>query len=1288
MTVVEELGQNRESGAKRLEAEYKAGLMTLARRFCTDESDAEELVNRTFAAVVEGIDDYLEQSAFFGWMCQILSNIHAKDVRKKSSGVVSYPGEVPDVADEAPAVPDAVDAIFVRDAVESLPDEMRELVVLRYFTGLSVPQIAKFLAIPAGTVKSRLHYAHKALAAKLGAAAKKPGVKAMLVALALCAITALGALTVAVVSVVSGGSADSADSSVSGLEAASEAAGFSGFSGAAANEFSRGKPTMNTRTILAPVAALSFAAMGSGPAGAATVAEPASSASLPASIEAKTALWLDASKNLVLDSSGNLVAWLDARETALADYADYEASAAAASFTHPRAVVWQEGEAPSGFPTVVGDAPASFGGKPYVDFGEYHDNKWMLFVGPDGAHAPVTLVGYAGVLGFGETAGFVVGHVDDPDLVPKTDAGNGSQFYHKGAAGSGEDAIYSGNNGYGRYGETRKNGHVVKSTTNDNENRHTRNGWETFVENGPNVSGMVVSTLFNNGNFKASVKEAYTDRQGGGRIAEIVILSEMLTQEEVADLEAYFRAKWLAGGGDATATVALPAGDTLAVQADGQVFVGDIAGAGAIEKTGSSSLTVDRNGRLAAGPLALREGGYVSWAKRAHHAPLLAIGGKTVTASASTLSVRTAGDADTFTVNESVARRVALAGAESGVAKIAASKAAISLRPQALPAADAATAVDPDFLAIGNLIENGSFEKDAITASAGYQQSKVPTGWSVSAKKNTNASSVGITTTRDTTAWLNYAYQGLVPDGDQALLMQVMNSTDSTNGIQQTVTVPQSGLYEFSAFIRCRYRPNNTDKTVSFRVYVDGTQVLVRRPWLTGAWDASARAFTTTSTEYEFKRVATDVALSKGNHVIEIVATNPHTTDNKQDRAIMVDDVRLEPVAPGDFVLVPDANFSSCDVWSETEIDSSYGGNFSRTAAPFWTISSGALSRFPSTWFCNPIYNDSGEDQQAALQNNATATQTVTLPRAGRVRVSVRYANRSSRLDTGATRASGQTFSVSLGDSTVFSTTVTSPDMATAVAEIDAAAGAQQLVLRSYRDGSADLTTIVDDVRIEYVGSSDRALDDAAFAANSSTWSLDGASAESDPYGLRELVFSGTAKATATFSVPSDGYYLLTFQSRGRPLSESGQTGIYHSFNYYSHNLDVRLDGGFVANVYNAHVDRFPVELRLPYLTAGEHALLFSGSSDGTSAATAQSRISDVTVTPLATGAIADWSKIEFDLAGDATIDADFPGTVRVGRIRVDGKAYFGSFTADDSSFVTGPGTVEAVPEAFVLVVR
>ena len=58
MDIVEELRRNRECGARRLEAEYKADLMALARRFFGNETDAEEVVKGTFAKVVEHIDDY------------------------------------------------------------------------------------------------------------------------------------------------------------------------------------------------------------------------------------------------------------------------------------------------------------------------------------------------------------------------------------------------------------------------------------------------------------------------------------------------------------------------------------------------------------------------------------------------------------------------------------------------------------------------------------------------------------------------------------------------------------------------------------------------------------------------------------------------------------------------------------------------------------------------------------------------------------------------------------------------------------------------------------------------------------------------------------------------------------------------------------------------------------------------------------------------------------------------------------------------------------------------------
>ena len=195
MDIVEEIRNDREKGAKRLESEYRSGLMTLAMRICHNSSDAAELVNHTFAEVIANIDKYAEQSAFFGWMSKILVNLHAKEKRRKSVDDIVYPGEVPEIAD-AEAQEEIyrnLDHSLLRDAIETLPEDIRKTLLLHYFMDMPVKDIARFLAIPSGTVMWRLHYARQMLAAKMGAATEKPGGKAVLLALLLCGLTALGA---------------------------------------------------------------------------------------------------------------------------------------------------------------------------------------------------------------------------------------------------------------------------------------------------------------------------------------------------------------------------------------------------------------------------------------------------------------------------------------------------------------------------------------------------------------------------------------------------------------------------------------------------------------------------------------------------------------------------------------------------------------------------------------------------------------------------------------------------------------------------------------------------------------------------------------------------------------------------------------------------------------------------------------------------------------------------------------------------------------------------------------
>ena len=140
-SIVDEIRNDREKGAKRLESEYKAGLMALARRFCDDESNAEELVNRTFAAVVENIDSYLEQSAFFGWMSKILINLYSKDTRRKSNENEFNCAEIPEGEpdDEACArVFREVDASILREAIDRLPHDMKQTLMMHYFMDMPV----------------------------------------------------------------------------------------------------------------------------------------------------------------------------------------------------------------------------------------------------------------------------------------------------------------------------------------------------------------------------------------------------------------------------------------------------------------------------------------------------------------------------------------------------------------------------------------------------------------------------------------------------------------------------------------------------------------------------------------------------------------------------------------------------------------------------------------------------------------------------------------------------------------------------------------------------------------------------------------------------------------------------------------------------------------------------------------------------------------------------------------------------------------------------------------------
>jgi len=66
-----------------------------------------------------------------------------------------------------PSVFDTVDRITIREAVSKLPDIQRAVILLYYYHDMTYEEISQVLAIPQGTVKSRLHRAIKHLKEEL-----------------------------------------------------------------------------------------------------------------------------------------------------------------------------------------------------------------------------------------------------------------------------------------------------------------------------------------------------------------------------------------------------------------------------------------------------------------------------------------------------------------------------------------------------------------------------------------------------------------------------------------------------------------------------------------------------------------------------------------------------------------------------------------------------------------------------------------------------------------------------------------------------------------------------------------------------------------------------------------------------------------------------------------------------------------------------------------------------------------------------------------------------------------
>lgn len=171
MEIWNEIVEDADSGAKRLVAEYGDRLFTAACRIVQNDSEAEDLVFRTFERAILKIGQYDGRCQFFSWLYSVMLNFRRMDLRRKGANALDFEGELPEVEVAGPDPAEALalksEAASVRAAISQLAESLRTVVVLHYFEDFDLKEIAALLELPLGTVKFRLYRARRELARML-----------------------------------------------------------------------------------------------------------------------------------------------------------------------------------------------------------------------------------------------------------------------------------------------------------------------------------------------------------------------------------------------------------------------------------------------------------------------------------------------------------------------------------------------------------------------------------------------------------------------------------------------------------------------------------------------------------------------------------------------------------------------------------------------------------------------------------------------------------------------------------------------------------------------------------------------------------------------------------------------------------------------------------------------------------------------------------------------------------------------------------------------------------------
>ena len=147
-------------------------LYSVARRILRDVDRAEDALQDALVIAWRNLPDLRDPDRFDHWVQRVLTNMCIEHARRHRRRYANLEILVPDDHKARDELAGVVDRDVVDRAFHRLTPEARAVLVLRYYLGYEPADIAEVLGLSGGTVRSRLHHAHRAMRAAIDADAR------------------------------------------------------------------------------------------------------------------------------------------------------------------------------------------------------------------------------------------------------------------------------------------------------------------------------------------------------------------------------------------------------------------------------------------------------------------------------------------------------------------------------------------------------------------------------------------------------------------------------------------------------------------------------------------------------------------------------------------------------------------------------------------------------------------------------------------------------------------------------------------------------------------------------------------------------------------------------------------------------------------------------------------------------------------------------------------------------------------------------------------------------------